>query len=93
MAVAGIVIEAPLDEVPSYWALTTLPVDVMLFPFSIAAQYKVPPFESPRPTVFLMSRTESVTFVPVAFTTLILDTEGLIDNEGEPVDVVTVTVV
>ena len=93
MAVVGIVMEAPLDEIPSNWALTTLPVDVMLLLFSMAAQYKVPPFESPRPTVFLMSRTESVTFVPVAFTTLILDTEGLIDNEGEPVGGVIVMVV
>ena len=92
MAVVGIIMEAPLEEIPSNWALTTLPVDVMLLLFSMAAQYKVPPFESPRP-MFLIRRTESVTFVPVAFTTLILDTEGLIANEGEPVGAVTITVV
>ena len=93
MAVAGIVMEAPLDEVPSNWALTTLPVEVIVFPFSMAAQYRVPPFESPGSISFLMRRTESVTFVAVAFATLILDTEGLIDNEGEPVGGVIVIVV
>ena len=85
--------EAPFDELPSNWALTTLPVEVIVFPFSMAAQYKVPPFESPRPTVFLIRRTESVTLVAVAFTTLILDTEGTIANEGELVGGVIVMVV
>ena len=85
MAAVGIVVEAPLDELPSNWALTTLPTEVIVFPFRMAAQYKVPPFESPRPTVSLIRRTESVIFVPVAFTTLILETEGTIDNEEEPV--------